>query len=262
MTEIEAASLTEPVPEIDYVATIKGTLETGSMYPFASVEDYTVAQAQMDAATSNTLGGVSDADFYLIARVQPYEAVYRVRWMLNAQVFGPTLRADGTGTDSHEASVQLVLRQYPMGGTSTTQIITDPADDQRVEMPYRSALTGVHAALLLRHLWGANERSITVGDRATVTFTPETVEYTGLGTYEPTQVPFDVATLAEYPFFVPENDGRQPALWMALNGAAEGEGWKLSYCAEPGQGPGDRWDNPEEAVPPFAPLSVQPPWHW
>lgn len=257
-----ATALDEPVSEVEYVATIRGTLDTGSMYPFANMEDYLVTQAQLDAATTNLLGGVSTADFYLIARVQPYEPVYRVRWMLNAQVSGPTLRSSGTTGQDHEAEIRLVMRRYPMGGSATTQIITDPADDSRAEMPYRSALTGVQAALLLRHLWGAGPRSVTVGDRATVRFTPETLEFTGPAGYEPVVVDYDAPSVAEYPFFLPENDGRQPALWMALDGAGEGEGWKISYATEPATGPEERWDDPAEPVPAFAPLSVTPPWHW
>jgi hypothetical protein len=263
MTEAATeAAPSDPVPEAEYVATVHGTLDTGSIYPFTNTDDYVVTQAQLDAAASNALGGISSADFYLIARLQPYEPVYRVRWMLNAQLSGPTLRANGAAGLDHDASVRLVFRRYPMGSTSTAQILTDPADDARVEMPYRSALTGVQPALLLRHLWGPGPRTITVGDRASVTFTPETVEYTGVGGYEPVQADYDEPTLAEYPFFVPENDGRQPALWMALNGAAEGEGWKLSYATEPGTDRAERWDDPDEQVPPFAALTATPPWHW
>lgn len=262
MSEALATAFSDPVSEADYVATIRGTLDTGSIYPFADTNDYVLTQAQLDAATANALGGVSSADFYLIARLQPYEPLYRVRWMLNAQVSGPTLRPDGTAGTDHDATVRLMFRRYPMGETATAQIITDPADNDRVEMPYRSALTGVQPALLLRHLWGTGPRAITVGDRATVTFTPEILEYTGLAGYEPVEVDYDEPALAEYPFFVPENDGRQPALWMALNGATEGEGWKISYATEPGTAREERWDDPAEPVPAFAALTVEPPWHW
>lgn len=261
MTAPEATTFDEPVSEIDYIATIRGTLDTGALYPFASIEDYLVTQAQLDAATTTALGGTTSADFYLIARVQPYEPLYRVRWMLNAQLSGPVLRSDGTAGTDHESSVQLLLRRYPIG-TDKRQIITDPADDDRTEMPYRDALTGVQPALLLRELWGPGPRSITIGNRATVTFTPDTLEYTSPAGYERVQAPYDVTTLAEYPFFQPRDDYRVPALWLARTGAAEGQGWKISYATEPGTDRDERWDAEVEPVPAFTPLSIEPPWHW
>lgn len=261
MTDTEAAALNADVSEIDYVATIRGTLATGSTYPFASLNDYLATQAQMDAATATALGGITSADFYLIARLQPSEPVYRVRWILDAEVSGPVLRADGTAGADPESSIQLVLRRYP-SGTDKRQIVTDPADDQRAGMPYRDALSGLVPALLLQQMWGTGPRSITVGDRATVTFTPETLEYTGPADPEPVGVPFSSATLAEYPFFQPRDNYRVPALWLASSGAAEGEGWKISYATEPGSTRDDRWDEETEPVPPFTPLTVEPPWHW
>lgn len=245
--------------EVDYTAVIRGTLDPGDIYPFTSTNDYVTAQAEMDAATANALGGGGSADFYLIARVWTYQPVYRVRWMLDAELSGPSLRSDGTG--AHESTVRMILRRYPLG--DKTQIVTDPADDERAEMPYRDALSGVQPALLLRTLWGTGPRTLTLSGRGTATFTPATLEFTLPGQYEPSIVAYDTATIAAYPFIEAQQDSRQPALWLARTGDPEGEGWKISYCAHPETGDVEsRWDDPDEAVPEYAPLEVQPPWHW
>lgn len=244
--------------EIDYIGTIGGTLDPGSVYPLQSSNDYASAQLEMDAATTNALGWSGDADFYLIARLWTYQPVYRVRWMLEAAPSGPQLRANGT--ESHPSSVRFILRRFAL--SDRKQIVTDPADEDRPEMPFRDTLCGLQPALILRQLWGADARTITLSGRGTITFTPETLEFTEPGAVEPTVVDYDTTPVTAYQFSESEGTTRQPALWLARTGAPEGEGWKISFCAEPGKGIEDRWDDPDEPVPPFEPLEVQPPWHW
>lgn len=252
--------MTEPTSETDYTAVIHGTLDPGGIYPFASVQDYVMAQAEMDAATSHALGGTGTADFYLIARTWLSQPPYRVRWTLDSEISGPSLDAAGPEDTEHDALVRLTLRRYPLG--DKRQIIIDPADAERPDMPYRDALSGVQAALLLRHLWGTGPRTLTLGSRGTVTFTPDRLEYTGPGQHAPTIVAYD-ADLVDYVFAEAPQESRVPALWLATSADASTAGtWKLSYCAEPGTGIDERWDSADDPVPAFDPLNPAPPWHW
>lgn len=240
-----------PEGSITYPARIIGTLDANSLYPFADFTTYRDAQLTATDTVHQLLGGNDTVDFYLIARLDPSEPLYRVRWRLTIDYIGPHFVFDHPG-GPHVSTIAAQLWLRPIG--DFRQLTVDPADEDRPEMPYRTNLSGLYTALMLRRAWGTGLRHITVGAHGTVGFSPSTLSYIPLYTHAYKTVPYDTTSLAEYPFVLNENSGQTPALWLALAGAPIGEGWKVSYCAEPGHGAEDRWDDPNEAVPAYAPL--------
>ena len=123
-------------------------------------------------------------------------------------------------------------------------------------MPYRGVLAGIVGALLLRNRWGLSEREIVVGQYGTGMFTPLELVYNELYTDVTTKVDYEATKLASYRLIAAVDSSPVPAMWLA----ADDVGTQVSYCVANGaDGPAQRWDAGDAAVPPFDPLPV-PGW--
>jgi hypothetical protein len=228
-----------------YTGTARGTLVPTALYPITSQDQFREAQAALNTATAAALA-IPIADFYLVGRPGQGSPM-RIRWRIATTVEGPSLAFNTTGP--HSAEVRLHLWLYPMA--TTQQCVLDPLDaDTKPEMPYRTVITGALAALLLRHFWGPDVRTLSLGGLGSVTFTPVELEYTVLQSRESQTASYSAATLAAYPFVATDDGVNMPALWLSLG--PEEPSWKVSYCVvDPSDPPSERWDDPNEPIPAY-----------
>lgn len=247
--------MTNPLTNAEaYHAFLGGQLAPGSVYPLGDLNPYWQAHQAATAATRGLLG-TEPVDFHVIARTDPGVPLYRARWRLHAEYGGPYLLP--FTSEPHDTAVDLRLWVRPL--TEYRQLAQPPDDATRAEMPYRTVISELYAALILRHTFGTASRQITIGDYGTVTFTPQTLSYRPLNTYHQTSVPIGTSPIAEYQFTQTPDGGPGKALWLALTGAPVGEGWKVSYCTQNPGPASDRWDDPDEPVPAYEPVPFDPP---
>lgn len=237
-----------------YQALIGGSLAPGSVYPIEDINTYRQAQQAATAALRGLLG-TEPVDFHVIARTDPGEPLYRARWRLYGEYGGPYLRP--FTEEGHDSTIDLRLWVRPL--TEQYQLATPPEDMTRPEMPYRTIISELYAALILRGGFGTSQRQITVGDFGTVAFTPETLTHQPMGTFRQETVPIDTHPIAEYSFLQSNDGGPGRALWLGLTGAPIGQGWKVSYCSETPDSPETRWDDPDEPIPDYEPVPFEPP---
>lgn len=235
----------------DYLATIKGTWDPGSIGALDYAAYYGAAQAASQA-TRSAIGYTSGwAGFHIVATRAPGGPVYRSRWKIQAMASGPALRPQSA--DPHDSQVNLLLRTVPFGGSE--QVVYDDLTlnaTPEAPMPFQGVLHSVVAALLLRAAWGAGPRSITVGSYGTGMFTPTELVYAAPSGAEVTLPYGDPAEdLAEYRINQ-MIDGDAPAVWLVT----ADRNWKISYVvADPNSySAADRWDTPDEPAPAFTAL--------
>lgn len=237
-----------------YQARISGQLDPGAVYPLDTIDAYREAQQAATGALSGLLG-TDPVDFHVIARVGDSTPLYRARWRLAIEYGGPYLQP--YASDSHTTTLDCRLWVRPL--TQYYQLAIPTEDTQRTEMPYRTVISGLYTALLLRAAFGTDPRQITVGGHGTVTFTPQQLTYQPPNSRTSKTVPIDTHPLADYQFVQANNGSPGRALWLTLTGAPIGTGWKVSYCTPTPGRPDVRWDDPDEAVPEYEQVPFTPP---
>jgi hypothetical protein len=239
---------------VSYPARIAGHLDPGSVYPLNDMETYREAQQATTTALRGLLG-TDPVDFHIIARVSDDGPLYRARWILYIEYGGPYLNL--ATDEGHDTTLDARLWVRPL--TQYRQVAFPPEDNGRPEMPYRTTIAGLYTALLLRSAFGTDPRQITADGHGTVTFTPQQLVYAPLRSRTQTTVPVNTSGLADLQFTQPNDGSRGRALWLSLTGGPIGTGWKVSYCTQSGGGVGTRWDDPDEAVPEYEPVSFTAP---
>jgi hypothetical protein len=231
-----------------HVASIIGTWNPGSV-PELSSSTYPAAQAAATKATRLMLGMVEpELEFHVVATDYPGGPVYRTRWRVRADVSGPTL---GVGPAvAASAQVNLLVWIYPH--TEVRQVVADP---EMPDMPYRGVFGGVLAALLLRDLWGAGVRAVTLPGFGSGSFEPELLRYRDIFNSESITVPYEASDseITSY-VFVSNETGQPSGMWLAT-GENPQRSWQISYCvSSPEESIGERWDTMPQSVPAFEPL--------
>lgn len=234
-----------PPPTIR-LATITGTWTPSS----GTVSPDQLLQAQQAAnLATKAVTGIADGplDFHIIASDFPGGPVYRTHWRLTTHISGPSLRADAT--EPHPSQVRLMQLEYPHA--TVRQVV---ADDASLHMPYRGEMSNGVTALLARHAWGTEPRTLTASGFVTGTFTPETIRFADMYNRGTIEVPYDSTDdkLSTYAITQAQS-GAPTAMWLSTD-PVPGTAWQVSYCvAKRGQGLDDRWDTPQSA-PEFTPL--------
>jgi hypothetical protein len=228
------------------LATITGTWTPSS--GTISADQRVQAQQAADQATKSATG-VADGpmDFHIIATDYPGGPVYRTHWRLNTYISGPSLRADTT--DPHPSQVQLMQVEYPHA--AVRQVVADPA---MLRMPYRGEMSSGVTALLARHAWGTEPRTLTASGFVTGTFTPETIRFGDMYNRGDIELPYDSTDDQLSTYAITQGQSGAPtAMWLSTD-PVPGATWQISYCvAKRGQRLADRWDTPQSA-PEFTPL--------
>lgn len=232
----------------NFIATINGLWTPGTIGPI-SPDFYGETQLTARQATRELLGlTTSEIGFYLVSR-DTVGRVRQSRWRLIALAGGPSLRP-GT-VQPHDSQISLTLKVEPHGDLQ--QVVYGEGAET---MPYRGAMSGVVAALLLRNRWGLSEREITVGQHGTGVFTPLELAYSGMYGDATVTADYEASGLTGYKFIAPAGSSPVPTMWLATDDAS----WPVSYCVTgPTETVAQRWDEPDDVVPEYAPLP-EPAW--
>jgi hypothetical protein len=248
--------VTGPAPEgtITHTVTVQGQLEPAAgLYPLPPHKFYSAQR--LTAAALATALGTTRADVYLVIRTSLSQPVYRERWVLAVELSGPSLTP--ATSDGHLSGLSAGLRVYPSGTDEAAhQLARDPNDTRHPR--YAGQLCGLVAAQWLRYKLGTAPVALTVGGFGALTFTPQEMIYGAMYAPDPwTTVDYDDPAPAAYAFEATPQQDYQPGVWLVMADEPEGtaQAWKMSYCTPEGtSGVDNRWDDPAEPCPQFAPL--------
>lgn len=248
-----------PAGTRDYVATIVGTWDPGSVPALSTSPMHAAAQ---DAATSasQTALAIKDGmlEFYIISTDQPGAPVARTRWRVEATAAGPTLEFNTA--QPHESELTLSVRIYPH--SQTRQVVTDDAVD---EMPYRGVLAPGVVALLLRHHWGPESRTLTLDGFGSGTFIPTALRFRDTWNSTTVEMAYDSNETVLAPYaLIAANSFSPPAMWLTTTETPK-KAWQISYCIrKEGETAQNRWDRSIQSAPEFNELTwpADHAWSW
>lgn len=174
-------------------------------------------------------------DFYIVYRDGSSGQVGRVRWRVDAEMFGPELRWEESAGASRIV-FQLKRTMY------TQQYTADPTNP----IPWFD-FRDLYSAVLGRQALGSGPVEIPLASGETATFTPQAIQYSRVG-WDDVLDPY-LAPVYGWTFNAEVSDPFEPALWVVPVGQQDGV--KVSVCENYN---GERWSDFTEPAPAFEPL--------
>lgn len=180
------------------------------------------------------------ADFHLIYRRPNTGALSRTRWVVDAEMLGPTLLwYEDTSGDS-------AIRFRLIGRNDIQQV----RDDLTLPMPWIE-LRDLMAAVLGKQALGMGAVEIPLAGHGTMVFTPQEIQYSRSG-YDDVREPYTDHVYG-WTFTAEPDDPVEPAVWIVPDGQTTGV--KVSRCVDSSFTP---WSDPAEPAPAFEPLPPPP----
>lgn len=239
--------MTSASPYKLYMAGIGGTWNPGSV-PAITPDTYGEAQYAGSQALDAVIGlADNELGFHIVSTDYPGGPVMRSRWRVETYVYGPRLQLNTT--EPHDSQLTMSMLLYPL--SERRQCIFDEA---MPNMRFRGVFSTVIGALLLRHAWGPDARTLTLNGFGSGTFTPHTLRYSDSTNRTAMEVDYAAPDkdIVAYPYVQGESD-RPPALWLVTDNLDTA--WEVSYCVTGAElSPDQRWDMDIQPVPDFTPL--------